>query len=86
MGKPFTNQEILDTKDYLDNLEADLVEYELTDTDHHMNLHRLYKLIERLMDETYESKDNKIKAKLSLLELKARKCLFEIQRELGVYN
>lgn len=86
MDNPFTNQEILNTKGYLDNLEADLVEHELTDTDFHMNMQLLYKLIERLMDETYEAKDDELKAKMALLELKARKCLDAIRNELGVYN
>ena len=49
-------------------------------------MHKLYKVIEKLMDMTFKSKDDKMKVRLALLEKKARECYDCIKSRLVVQN
>jgi len=46
----------------------------------------LHKLIEQLMNDTFETHDPDLKVKLALLEKKARELLAIVRDRLGVYN
>ena len=51
-----------------------------------LQLTELYDVIKRLMDATFETKDQRLKVLLATLELKARKCKQEIEQRLAVRN
>ncbi len=51
-----------------------------------LQLTELYDVIKRLMDATFETKDQELKPLLAALELKARKCKQEIEQRLAVRN
>lgn len=53
-----------------------------------MNLYlgELYKVIQTLMDETFNTKDQELKVLLATLEYKARKCKQHIEARLAVRN
>ena len=51
-----------------------------------LQLTELYDVIKRLMDATFETKDQRLKPLLATLEMKARKCKQEIERRLAVRN
>ena len=57
--------------------ERTAMELQLTD---------LYKVIKRLMDATFETKDQRLKVLLATLEYKARRCKAEIENQLSVRN
>ena len=81
-----TNIETKPTFDYLKELEEQLSEFELSDVEMTLEMHTLYKLIEKLMDMTFKSKDDKMKVRLALLEKKARECHDCIKSRLVVQN
>jgi len=71
---------------YLKDLEEGLAEWDyrgITTTGHLTELHRI---IKRLMDATFETKDQELKVLLATLELKARQCKQCIERRLAVRN
>jgi hypothetical protein len=51
-----------------------------------LQLSELYRVIQRLMDKTYETRDQQLKVALALLEKRAREYKQEIERILGVRN
>jgi hypothetical protein len=51
-----------------------------------MQLNELYRVIKRLMDATYETKDQRLKVRLATLEYKARICKQRIEAILAVRN
>ncbi len=78
--------EIKRIADYLKDLEEGLVEWDyrgITTLGHLTELHRI---IERLMDATFETKDQELKPLLATLEYKARKCKQCIDARTGVRN
>ena len=80
------NTEIKQTLNYLKEVEEQLYEFELSETEMTLESHNLYKLIEKLMDKTFESKDDDMKVRLALLEKKARKCFDCIKGRLVIQN
>lgn len=71
---------------YLTSLESELHGDALTQDALTASMSRLYKLIERLMDEIFKAQDPDLKAMLAVLEKKARECLGEIRSRLAVFN
>lgn len=51
-----------------------------------MQLNELYRIIERLMDETFKTKDRQLKVLLASLEYKARQYKQQIEARLAVRN
>ena len=66
--------EIKQIADYLKDLEEGLVELDYQGITTQGQLTELYRIIKILMDETFKTKDKKLKVLLATLELKARKC------------
>ena len=52
----------------------------------HLQLSELYKVIKRLMGETFKAKNQKLKIALALLEKRAREYKQEIEKRLAVRN
>ena len=69
-----TSIEIIPTLEYLKELEEQLYEFELSNVEMTLEMHNLYKLIEKLMDMTFKSSDDNRKVQLAVLEKKAREC------------
>jgi len=78
--------EIKQIADYLKDLEEGLVEWDYRGVTTQGQLTELYGIIKRLMDATYETKDQQLKPLLATLEYKARKCKQCIERRLAVRN
>lgn len=74
------------TIDYLKELEEQLYEFELSDTEMTLEMHDLYKLIEQLMDLTFTTTDKTLKVKYAVVEKKARDCYNAIKVRLAVEN
>ena len=74
------------TLKYLNELEEQLYEFELSDVEMTLEMHELYKLIENMMNMTYESKDDNKKVQLAVLEKMARGCYDCIKSRLAVNN
>lgn len=51
-----------------------------------LQLNELYRVIKKLMDATFETKDQNLKVLLAALELKARKYKEQIEQRLAVRN
>jgi len=66
--------EISQIADYLVDLEEGLYEWDYRGLNTRRDLAKLYDIIKRLMDATFETKDQKLKPLLATLELKARRC------------
>ena len=82
MDKP----EIKKIADYLKDLEEGLYEWDYRGLTTQGHLTELYRIIKRLMDATYETKDQELKPLLATLEYKARNCKECIERRLAVRN
>ncbi len=78
--------EIKRIADYLKDLEEGLVEWDYRGITTQGQLTELYRIIKRLMDATFKTKDQKLKLLLATLEMKARKCKQCIERRLAVRN
>ena len=78
--------EIKQITDYLKDLEEGLYEWDYRGITTQGHLTKLYRIIKRLMDATFETKDQKLKPLLATLEYKARKCKQCIERRLAVRN
>lgn len=78
--------EIKRIADYLKDLEEGLYEWDYRGITTQGHLTKLYGIIERLMQATYETKDQELKVLLASLEYKARKCKQCIERRLAVRN
>jgi len=72
--------------DYLKDLEEGLYEWDYRGITTQGQLTELYRIIERLMDATFETKDQQLKVLLATLEYKARKCKECIEGRLAVRN
>lgn len=72
--------------DYPKELEEGLVEWDYRGITTLGHLTELYRIIERLMDETFKTKDPDLKPLLAYMELRARKCKECIERRLAVRN
>ena len=72
--------------DYLKDLEEGLYEWDDRGLSTLGHLTRLYEIIERLMDASFETKDQQLKPLLATLEYKARKCKECIEKRLAVRN
>jgi len=72
--------------DYLKDLEEGLYEWDYRGITTQGHLTELYRIIKRLMDATFETKDQELKPLLATLEYKARKCKECIERRLAVRN
>jgi len=70
----------------LKEIEAQLYEFELSATDMTLEMHNLYKLIEQLMDLSFQSSDQDMKVKYALVENKARECYDCIKSRLAINN
>jgi len=81
-----TSIEIIPTLEYLKELEEQLYEFELSNVEMTLEMHNLYKLIEQLMDMTFESRDDNMKVQLAVLEKKARECSDCIKSRLAIQN
>ncbi len=66
--------EIKSIADYLKDLEEGLYEWDYRGITTQGQLTELYRIVKRLMDATYETKDQELKPLLATLEYKARKC------------
>ncbi|MBA7629925.1 hypothetical protein ES703_37432 [subsurface metagenome] len=78
--------EIKQIADYLKDLEEGLVEWDYRGITTQGHLTELYGIIERLMQATFETKNQKLKPLLATLEYKARKCKQCIEARTGVRN
>jgi hypothetical protein len=78
--------EIKQIADYLKDLEEGLYERDYRGITTQGQLTELYRIIKRLMDATFETKDQQLKPLLATLEYKARKCKECIERRLAVRN
>jgi len=78
--------EIKSIADYLKDLEEGLYEWDYRGITTQGQLTELYRIIKRLMDATYETKDQQLKPLLATLEYKARKYKKCIERRLAVRN
>lgn len=78
--------EIRQIADYLKDLEEGLVEWDYRGITTQGQLTELFRIIERLMDATFNTKDQELKLLLATLEYKARKCKECIERRLAVRN
>ncbi len=72
--------------DYLKDLEEGLYEWDCRGLTTLGHLTELYRIIKRLMDETFKTKDPDLKPLLAYMELRARKCKECIERRLAVRN
>jgi len=52
----------------------------------HLHLTKLYRVIRRLMDATFKTQNQNLKALLAMMEKKARTCKEEIEKRLGLRN
>jgi len=80
------NINITHTLNYLKELEEQLYEFELSDVDMTLEMHHLYKLIDNLMNMTYESRDDNKKVQYAVIEKKAREFYDCIKSRLVVNN
>ncbi len=78
--------EIKQIADYLKDLEEGLYEWDYRGITTQGQLTELYRIIKRLMDATFKTKDQELKPLLATLEMKARKCKQCIERRLAVRN
>ena len=78
--------EIEQIEDYLKDLEEGLVEWDYRGPMTLGHLTELYRIIERLMNATFETKDQQLKVLLASLELKARRCRQCIEARLAIRN
>jgi hypothetical protein len=78
--------EIKHIGEYPKDLEEGLVEWDYRGITTQGHLTKLYRIIKRLMDATFKTKDKQLKVLLATLELKARKCKECIERRLAVRN
>ena len=78
--------EIKRVADYLKDLEEGLYEWDYRGITTQGHLTELHRIIERLMDSTFETKDQELKPLLATLEYKARKCKQCIERRLAIRN
>ncbi len=78
--------EIKRIADYLKDLEEGLYEWDYRGITTQGQLTELYRIIKRLMDATFKTKDQQLKPLLATLEYKARKCKQCIERRLAVRN
>lgn len=78
--------EIQDTLTYLNKLEEQLNNGDISQHNMTLEMHNIYKIIEKLMNDTYETTDQDLKAFLSTLELKARECYAFLKSRLAVDN
>ena len=78
--------EIKRIAEYLIDLEEGLVEWDYRGITTQGHLTNLYGIIERLMQATFETKDQELKPLLATLEMKARKCKQCIEARTGVRN
>jgi hypothetical protein len=78
--------EIKQIADYLKDLEEGLVEWDYRGITTQGQLTELYGIFERLMQATFETKDQGLKILLATLENKARKCKECIERRLAIRN
>jgi len=72
--------------DFLKDLEEGLYEWDYRGITTQGHLTKLYGIIKRLMQATYETKDQQLKPLLATLEYKARKCKECIERRTAVRN
>ncbi len=78
--------EIKRIADYLKDLEEGLYEWDYRGITTQGQLTELYGIIERLMQATFETKDQQLKPLLATLEYKARKRKECIERRTAVRN
>ena len=78
--------EIKQIADYLKDLEEGLVEWDYRGITTQGQLTELYRIIKRLMDATFKTKDQELKVLLATLEYKAHKCKQCIEARTGVRN
>ena len=72
--------------EYIKDLEEGLYEWDYRGITTQGHLTKLYGIIERLMQATFETKDQQLKPLLATLEYKARKCKQCIETRTGVRN
>jgi len=72
--------------DYLKDLEEGLYEWDYRGLTTQGQLTELYRIIKRLMDATFKTKDQELKPLLATLEYKARRCKQCIERRIAVRN
>ena len=77
--------EIKQISDFLYDVYEGLCEGDEPVTMQHQ-LTELYRVIKRLMDATFETKDQRLKVLLATLEYNARKCKQQIEHRLAVRN
>jgi hypothetical protein len=78
--------EIKQIGDYIKDLEESLYEWDYDQIAMQTEWSYLYKIIQRLMDATFKTKDQDLKPLLAYMELKARKCKECIEQRLAVRN
>ena len=78
--------QIKEISEYLKDLEEGLYEWDYDRIAMQTEWPKLYQTIKLLMDETYKTKDQKLKPILAIIELRARRCKECIEMRLGVRN
>ena len=81
-----TNPEIKQIGDYIKDLEEGLYEFDYDRISMQTEYAKVYKIIETLQKLTFETKDQDLKPVLATLELRAHKCLENIQIRLAIRN
>lgn len=72
--------------DYIKELEEGLYRLDYQGQANQIHLNKLYEIIKRLMDATFNTNDQKLKPPLVTLEYKARKCKECIESRLALKN
>ena len=79
-------EQIQEIGKYLNHLEIDLSESNFDSVALQIEMPKLYQTIKLLMDETFKTKDKKLKSLLAYMEMRLRKCLKVVEMELGGRN
>ena len=80
------NGQIWQLKEYLEDFEEGLVEFDYDSRVIQTEYTALCRTIRMLMDETAKSKDQNTRVRLTCLEYKARQCKDCIERRTGIKN
>jgi len=78
--------EIQNILTYLYKLEDQLNDGEISQHNKTLEMHKIYKIIEKLKDDSYKETDQDLKVFLSTLELRARECYACLKSRLAVDN
>ena len=79
-------QKLQEIGKYIKNLEIELSEQNFDSVALQIEMPKLHQTIKLLKDETFTTKDKKLKTLLAYMEMRLRKCLRVVEMELGGRN